>query len=397
MAEEGAKKNVVVVGGGHAGAGIARELSKKLDASQYNLILVTPRSFFVHLIAMARIPVSGADKLEDRALFGYEKLFINGNGSVKVGKVVAVNETEKGKGGEVVLEDVERIPYATLVVATGSTWPGVIELPNTDSDARAQINSWREKIKKAQHVVIVGGGAVGIELAGEIREEYSDKKITVIHRANLLLNSVYPDKFRKDVERRLRVRNVEVVLDDAIEDLSETPSGVTTKSGKSIPDADLVVRNLCHCRARTHMLISCNRQIQVRAFGATPNTTFLKSLGDDVLNDSGRVKVNEFLEVAGHPGVFALGDIIDWKEEKQAAKIAGQSAAVIANLYSFLAGVPSKKAYKGSTEAIIIPLGKTGGAGWVGFFGGIMLGDWVAKNTKGKDLFVKMSRSQFGL
>lgn len=162
MAEEGAKKNVVVVGGGHAGASVARELSKKLNASQYNLILVTPRPFFVHLIAMARIPVSGADKLEDRALFGYEKLFINGNGSVKVGKVVAVNETEKGKGGEVVLEDGERISYATLVVATGSTWPAFIELPNTDSDARAQINSWREKIKKAQHVVIVGGGAVGI-------------------------------------------------------------------------------------------------------------------------------------------------------------------------------------------------------------------------------------------
>lgn len=96
----------------------------------------------------------------------------------------------------------------------------------------------------------------------------------------------------------------------------------------------------------------------MRAFGATPNTPFLKSLGDDVLNDSGRVKVNEFLEVAGHPGVFALGDIIDWKEEKQAAKIAGQSAVVIANLLSFLAGGPSKKAYKGSVEAIIIPLGK---------------------------------------
>lgn len=149
-----------------------------------------------------------------------------------------------------------------------------------------------------------------------------------------------------------------MIVDDAIEDLSENPSGVTTKSGKSIPDADFVVRIPCQCRARNAKVDSCKRQIQVRAFGATPNTPFLKSLGDDVLNDSGRVKVNEFLEVAGHPGVYALGDIIDWKEEKQAAKIAGQSAVVIANLLSFLAGGPSKKAYKGSVEAIIIPLGK---------------------------------------
>ena len=57
-----------------------------------------------------------------------------------------------------------------------------------------------------------------------------------------MLNSVYPDKFRKDLERRLRARNVDVVLGDAIEDLTESVSGVTTKNGKSILDADLVVR-----------------------------------------------------------------------------------------------------------------------------------------------------------
>ena len=57
-----------------------------------------------------------------------------------------------------------------------------------------------------------------------------------------MLNSVYPEKFRKDVERRLRARNINVILGDAIEDLTEVVSGVTTKKGKSIPDADLVVR-----------------------------------------------------------------------------------------------------------------------------------------------------------
>ena len=159
---EVAKKNVVVVGGGYAGTIVARELSRKLKPAQYNIILVNPRPFYVHLFAMARIPVSAVDKLEDRALFGYDKLFINGNGSLKVGKVVAVHEIGTGKGGEVVLEDGERIPYATLVLATGSAWPDFVELPNTDRDAREQINSWRERIKNAEHVVVLGGGPVGI-------------------------------------------------------------------------------------------------------------------------------------------------------------------------------------------------------------------------------------------
>ena len=161
MAEKGAK-NVVVIGGGSAGTFVARERSKKLSPSQYSIILVTARPFYVHNVAMARITVNDVDKLEDRALFGYDKLFHNGNGTVKVGLATAIHETEAGKGGEVELEDGERIPYAALVLATGCTWPTTIELPSTRDDAQAHIDSWREKFKNAQHVVIVGGGAVGI-------------------------------------------------------------------------------------------------------------------------------------------------------------------------------------------------------------------------------------------
>lgn len=162
MAEKVPKKTVVIVGGGAAGGGLARDLSKKLDASLYNIVLVNDRTFYVHLIAMARIAVSGEDKLEDKALFGFDKLFYNGNGTVKIGKAVAIAEAGVGKGGELVLEDGERIPYTSLVLATGSTWPSIIQLPGTESEAKTYINSWRSKVEKAQHVVVVGGGAVGI-------------------------------------------------------------------------------------------------------------------------------------------------------------------------------------------------------------------------------------------
>ncbi|RPD71640.1 FAD/NAD(P)-binding domain-containing protein [Lentinus tigrinus ALCF2SS1-7] len=375
MAEKVPKKNVVVVGGGAAGGTLARGLSKTLDASQYNLILVNDRTFFVHLIAMARVAVSGEDKLEDKALFGFDKLLYNGNGTVKIGKAVAIAEEEAGKGGQLVLEDGERIPYTALVLATGSTWPSIIELPQTESEARTHINSWRSKVEKAQHVVVVGGGAVGIEVAGEIREAHLKKKITLIHKQSLLLNSVYPDKYRKDIERRLRIRNVDLILDDEIENPTEGVAGVTTKSGKSLPDADLVIQ----------------------AFGAKPNTAFIKSLGEDVVNEHGFVKVNEFLEVPGHPGVFAVGDIIDWKEQKQGAKANTHVKVVSANVVSFLHGQPLKKEYKGSPEMILIPLGKSGGAGYADLLWGILMGDFLSRMLKGKDLFVSMIRSQRGL
>lgn len=156
------KKNVVVVGGGYGGTLVARDLSQKLDKSRFNLILVNDRPFYSHLPALARVAVSDLDKLGDKALFGYDKLFVGGNGTLKVGKVVAVTESEPGKGGEIELEGGEKIPYVALVLATGSKWPDFIELPSTEAETKAHLDSWRDSFKTANHVVIVGGGAVGI-------------------------------------------------------------------------------------------------------------------------------------------------------------------------------------------------------------------------------------------
>ena len=106
-----------------------------------------------------------------------------------------------------------------------------------------------------------------LELAGELKQAYpvstyikvdvcllwprftwyvpaQKKKVTLVHRDKLLLNPAYPDKYRKDIERRTRARGIDIILGDEVEDLTESVSGVTTKHGRSIPDADLLVSPL---------------------------------------------------------------------------------------------------------------------------------------------------------
>lgn len=162
---EKSKKNVVILGGGWAGTLIARQLSGKLDPAEYSIVLVNDRPFFIHLIAAARLTVTSEDKLdprEDSSLVPFDKLFHKGNGTTKIGKVASIVEEEPGKGGEVLLKDGERISYAALVVATGNSWAGPINFPETEADVRAHINSWRNKYEKAAHVVIIGGGPLGL-------------------------------------------------------------------------------------------------------------------------------------------------------------------------------------------------------------------------------------------
>jgi NADH dehydrogenase FAD-containing subunit len=69
-----AKATVVVIGGGAAGATTARLLSKKLDRSKHDLVLINPRAFDMWLPALVRVAVtsgSGMDELDKGAFSSY--------------------------------------------------------------------------------------------------------------------------------------------------------------------------------------------------------------------------------------------------------------------------------------------------------------------------------------
>ena len=64
------------------------------------------------------------------------------------------------------------------------------------------------------------------------------------------------------------------------------------------------------------------------------------------------------MQLPTHPAIFAVGDIIDWKEQKQAAKANGHGPVVVANVVNLLAGRPVQKEYGGFPEMIMITNGK---------------------------------------
>ncbi|KAH9932799.1 FAD/NAD(P)-binding domain-containing protein [Epithele typhae] len=289
------KKNVVVLGAGSAGTTIVRALTKSLDLSRYDLILLNDRPYFVHLPAMARL-ATWDDPLGEKAFFDLAQVVPAGKGTFTVGKVVGVAEGAAGAGGELELEGGARIPYAALVVATGSRWPDFIQVPATAAERDAHLGGWHASFKGAEHVVVVGGGSVGIEVPAR-------------HPA------------------RAEAVGISFVLGNALDAAPGKVSGVTTRDGKSLPDADLVVH----------------------AFGAKPNTEILKGAFDDALTARAPSRSTSSLRSAA-------------TRRKQAAKANTHAAVAAANVVAFLAGKPLPKSYKGSPEMIMIPLGKSGGA-----------------------------------
>lgn len=155
------RQNVVIVGGGGAGTLSTKHLSATLDPSKYKLILINTRPYFTHLVAAIRMVVTAEGNLEEGALIPFDKVFVNGNGELVVGKVASI--TDQGEqGGYITLSSGEIIDYSVLVLTPGSTWEGPLHLPDTKVETQTWVDGWRGKFEKSDDILLVGGGAVAI-------------------------------------------------------------------------------------------------------------------------------------------------------------------------------------------------------------------------------------------
>ena len=74
----------------------------------------------------------------------------------------------------------EEIKFTELVLATGSSgpFPGKCDHSLGDSSQLQQLyEDYATKIKKAKKIAIIGGGAVGVEMSGEIAGDFPDKEV----------------------------------------------------------------------------------------------------------------------------------------------------------------------------------------------------------------------------
>ncbi|KAF9265449.1 FAD/NAD(P)-binding domain-containing protein [Marasmius fiardii PR-910] len=369
------KTKIVIIGGGVAGTNIARSLSKSLDPSRHEIILINTRPYSILLPPSLRMVASGNNDLKENILVPFDKLFINGNGKFVQGEVVNIDANHRA----VELKSAEKIGYDVLVLATGNKWDGPIAFPNEAKEVDEFITQKRKEFESAKSVLLVGGGAVGIELAGEIRDVWSDKEITIINRERLLFNDAYPDKFRKAIQKQLESRNIKVILDNTVsEDLVPGLSDgvpIPTKNGQTLRP-DLVVRT----------------------WGGRPNTQIIgSSLGQKALTPQGHVKVKPTLQLADHLNIFAAGDIIDWNEQKTSMKASmGHTPIIVKNVISFVNGKNVSAVYKGSTEMIVVTNGKASGLVFMDVLWGLVLGPFFATLFKSKTLLVPALRGAIG-
>ena len=312
MAELGAgrRPRVVIVGAGFGGINAAQGLAKVpvdvtvVDKKNYHLFQP-----LLYQVALAVLSPGDIAQPIRSVLRKHE------NTEVIMDEVVALDTKER----RVSLKGGVQLIYDYLVVASGSThsyfgkdeWskvaPGLKTIEDATEIRRRVLLAFelaeRQKLETGTHpplnFVIIGGGPTGVELAGaisDIAKLYMTKDFRHINpsAAQVLILEGSPSilaAYPKDLQ------------DKAVEQLHAL--GVATRTGSHVTDVqpgyvmvgDERIESVCTLWAAG---------VQASPLG--------KMIGAET-DRRGAVLVNEYLNPAGHPEIFVLGDLAHFEQD----------------------------------------------------------------------------------
>jgi NADH dehydrogenase FAD-containing subunit len=379
--------DIVIVGASYAGTKVAQELARKIIAAKWQNVSVTiidRNQSMHHSMSSPRAIVS--PKYAEASWVPYDKLFPN-NVDPKQFKFVNATVTSI-TDSKVVAQDGQEIPYTHLVIASGSSnrQPMKLDTPNGLETQK----SIAEAIKNAESVLLVGGGAAGVETAAEIATHYPSKNILLYESGPRLLNNQHPpvsEKLANHTKQRMEALGVQVFLGERVQVPSEiwTDSTWIGLSRRSFPTTSGSVET------DVQLLLTGN---------ASFNSNFIKSFDESVIAESGEVKTQNTYQVPGHPNWFALGDVAQTGASKQAALIRDQVPVLVSNLMTFISSPDTPlKTYDFSKNSSMLALtfGVNDGAGDLGPLGAQV--GWIGRKVVGSfksDMMVAMTWGDLG-
>ena len=301
--EKGDKKRVVIVGGGFSGLKVA----SKLKHSGFQIILIDKNNY--HQFPPLIYQVASAGMEPSSISFPFRKIFSHRHDVYyRMAELRAIFPDKK-----IIQTSIGKIDYDYLVLAAGTTTNfygnknvAAEAMPmKTAAEAMGLQNAilanlersitcaTKQEQQELLNVVIVGGGATGVEVAGVLAEmkhtilphDYPDldpslMNIYLIEAGNRLLSGMSPESSAA-VEKFLRKMGVNLLLNKMVTDYQDHK--VILADGSSIA-------------TRTFIWVSGVAGVEV---GNMPK---------DHLGRGARVKVDTFNQVKGMQDVFCIGD-----------------------------------------------------------------------------------------
>lgn len=376
-------RRVVVVGGGYAGITLAVTLANRMRREDgIEIVLVTPQPFQQALSELDLV-AAGTPRPQWAELW-HGSIFHDLPVNVVYDRLecvkpdtncICVGPRENPSG---------EISYWRLVLATGAV-PFVPPIPGLRESAvtlwsvhdalelQDRLNECArdaaerphpEERQKALSTVVVGGGATGVEVVGTIAAvlpplyrqmgyDPKDIRTTLVDMRPEVLYDLHESQRRKAADK-LQEMGVELVLGDGVASVEDHV--LTTQSGRKI---------------QASVLVWCG--------GARADPDAVDwGLEIDV---GGRLKIDQTLRAAGHPAIYAVGDVAAFPDPDghgvlpMLAQYAIREAEHAAKNLIHEARGESVEPFKPHMHGEFVSIGPRYGVGWMG---GIRLSGWPA-------------------
>lgn len=308
-------QKIVIVGAGAAAYRFVQSYREKNQTDEIHVFSQEPHAFYNRVL----LPEYVSEHLEWKHLLKMqegelERLGIRMHLAVGVAKIDPLLKTITDSTGQV-------HPYDMLILATGSrpivprevplNLPGVFTMRSRmDADRLKMYLEESGLPRDEQHVAIVGGGLLGLELAAALRN--INVKITLIQRSARLMERQLDNIGSRLLAEDVMERDIQIYFDNEVHtiapDTQQAGVVVNLKSGRTI-----------QCTAIVY------------AIGTLPNIDLAKNAG---IRCGKGVVVNDYLQTSD-THVFAIGEIAEFQGELYGITAAAeQQADVLAHYFN---------------------------------------------------------------
>ncbi|KXT17517.1 hypothetical protein AC579_3203 [Pseudocercospora musae] len=336
-------RNVIVVGGSYVGLNTARELMS-IAPRTHRVLLIEPHTHFNHIFTFPRFALLPGH--EEKAFVPYTGVF---QGSSRHQVIAAranqvhpnhVEIDKKWQGST-------KVPFDYLVLATGTRLAAPSMMPYDDDFSSVQyLQSYQDQLRRSQNVTIVGGGAVGVQMALDLKELHPEKEVTVVHSRDRLMQVFHP-RLHEILHEAFEDKGIRLITNSR----AKVPPGGFRNDGQPFE-----VELLSGERMASDFVIL--------ATGQKPNNQLVNSLPSSHPNglintSSGFLSVMKTLQLHDdtYHNIFAVGDIADTGLHKAAKPGAAQAKVIAKNILSLIQHRKAEAEYEYSPRAIHLSLG----------------------------------------
>jgi NADH dehydrogenase FAD-containing subunit len=242
----------------------------------------------------------------------------------------------------------KQIPFDYVVVATGTRLSKPAAMEHDDKLSSVQyLQKHQAGVKAAQSILIVGGGAVGVQMATDLKEYYPEKEVTVVQSRPRVMPNFHP-QLHDLIKRRFDELGIKLI----------TGSRVTLPAGGFPTDGTTFQVQLTDGTTES-------TQFVILATGQTPNNQLVADLSpssdaESIVNpQNGFIRIRPTMQFSDpkYSNMFAVGDIADTGAQKAARPGSAQAAVVAKNIQAMIEGRSPGETFVKGPGAIHLTLG----------------------------------------